>query len=235
MRVIPAIDLRAGACVQLVGGEYDAERVRRPDPLVVAHEWRDAGFRELHVVDLDAATGRGENWEVVTRLLGAGLPVQVGGGLRDDAALARVLGAGAARAVVGTQAFADPAWLAAAAARWPGRLVVAADVRGRTVLARGWQQALPLAIDAALAALAPLPLAGVLVTAVHVEGQLTGPDLELFRELRSLTQLPLIASGGITTMEDLKALDASGIDACVLGMTLYTGRIDARAAAGYSR
>ena len=235
MRVIPAIDLRGGACVQLVGGEYDAERVRRDDPVAVAQEWRDAGFRELHVVDLDAATGRGDNWDVIPRLIGAGLPVQLGGGLRDDASIARALDAGAARAVVGTQAFADPAWLAAAAARWPGRLVVAADVRGRAVLARGWQQALPLDIHQALAALAPLPLAGVLVTAVHVEGQLAGPDVELFQDIRSLTQQHLIASGGITTMEDLHALDALGIDACVLGMTLYTGRIDARAAAGYSQ
>ncbi len=235
MRVIPAIDLRSGVCVQLVGGDYAHERVRRDDPVAVAQEWREAGFRELHVVDLDAATGRGENWDVITRLIATGLPVQLGGGLRDDASLARALDAGAARAVVGTQAFADPAWFAAAAARWPGRLVVAADVRGRAVLARGWQQALPLDIHQALAALAPLPLAGVLVTAVHVEGQLAGPDLALVQDLRSLTQHALIASGGITTMEDLKALDALGIDACVLGMTLYTGRIDARAAAGYSR
>ena len=235
MRVIPAIDLREGACVQLVGGDYAAERVRRPDPIAVAAEWRAAGFRELHVVDLDAATGRGDNHAVIAALIRTGMPVQAGGGLRDDLALARVLDAGAARAVVGTQAFAEPAWLAAAAAHWPGRLVVAADVRGRTVLARGWQQALPLTIDAALASLAALPLAGVLVTAVHVEGQMAGPDLELLAELRRLTSHTLIASGGITTMADLSALDGMGVDAAVLGMALYTGRLDARAAAEFSR
>ena len=121
MIAIPAVDLRDGACVQLVGGEYERERVRLEDPVAVARGWSALGFRLLHVVDLDAAPGRGSN-AVVVRAITAepGLEVAVGGGIRDDSAVARLLGDGARRVVVGTRAVEDPAWLAALAERWPG-------------------------------------------------------------------------------------------------------------------
>ena len=235
MRVIPAVDLREGACVQLVGGDYADERVRLPDPVAVAARWREAGFRELHVVDLDAATGAGDQSSLLERLVReTGLPVQAGGGVRDRGRIARLLGAGAARVVVGTAAFERPHEFAEWAAEFPGRLVVAADVRGLDVVTHGWSAGTGLPITLALTALAALPLAGVLVTAVHREGRLQGPDLPLLDLVRPLCPFPLIASGGITTMQDLTALAALGADAAVLGMALYTGALDARAAAGMS-
>src|SRR5690606_12676792 len=130
MIAVPAVDLRGGRCVQLVGGRPEEERVSLPDPVAVAERWWAAGFTTLHVVDLDAALGVGDNLPVLERLLGATpATTQVGGGVRDDARIERLLGAGADRVVVGTKAIDDPEWLASAAARHPGRLVLALDTR----------------------------------------------------------------------------------------------------------
>lgn len=227
MIAIPAVDLREGACVQLVGGDYAAERVRLNDPVSVATDWRDHGFTHLHVVDLDAALGRGDNSVVVSGILDLpGLVVSVGGGVRTTDQLARLIEAGAARIVVGTRAIEDPGWLEQAAAQFPGRVVVAADVREREVVTRGWASGSGRSIGQVLARLGALPLAGVLITAVHQEGRLAGPDLALMADCLAGTTLPVIASGGITTMEDLRALGQAGAAAAVLGMALYTGTLD---------
>jgi phosphoribosyl isomerase A len=229
MKAIPAIDLREGACVQLVGGSYDAERVRLPDALAVAEDFAAKGFRTLHVVDLDAATGKGSNSALVSKLAARG-DVQVGGGVRNANDIQRWLDAGAARVIVGTRAVEEPAWLATMAARFPRRLVLAADVRGMTVVTRGWVHEVG-ALETVLATTDGLPLAGVLVTAVHREGQLQGTDTGLFTTVTRATSLPVVASGGVTTREDLLALANAGCAAAVVGMALYTGRLDASAIA----
>jgi phosphoribosylformimino-5-aminoimidazole carboxamide ribotide isomerase len=230
MLVMPAIDLRDGACVQLVGGDYAQEAVRWPDARAAAAHWLAQGFRALHVVDLDAATGRGDNRDLAAAL--ASTPgvheTQVGGGVRDDRSLDALVAAGATRVVVGTRALEDPAWLERSAARLPGRIVVAADVRDGRIVTRGWQGTLARPLDEVLAMLRPLPLAGVLVTAVHREGLMQGPDLPLLARVVSAAGHPVQASGGISTFEDLRALDHLGIAAVVLGMALYTGTLDAR-------
>lgn len=229
MMVIPAIDLRDGACVQLVGGDYANERVRL-DPLDALRRWINAGFQRLHVVDLDAATGVGSNATLVREILRVArrshLAVQVGGGLRDDASVESVLADGAAFAVVGTLAIDDPDWLAAIAERHPGRLIVAADTRNRRVLTRGWADESSLSMDALLDRCNSAPLAGVLVTAVHREGQLAGPDLELLARVRDRAKTPIIASGGIASIADLRALSDIGMDAAVVGMALYVGALE---------
>jgi len=228
MIVLPAIDLRGGACVQLVGGDYATERVRLADPVAVARGWRDAGFRRLHVVDLDAATGRGSNTDVVRALLAEpGLALQVGGGVREALHVDALVVAGAARVVVGTRAVRDPAWLAGVASQYPERIVVAADVRGRRVTTHGWQRDDGPDVDAFVDGLARLPLGGVLVTAVDREGALAGTDLELMRGLAPRAPGGLIASGGITTIDELRELAAAGVAAAVLGMALYTGALPA--------
>jgi phosphoribosylformimino-5-aminoimidazole carboxamide ribotide isomerase len=232
MKALPAIDLREGACVQLVGGSYDEERVRLPDVASVAARWRAAGFSMLHVVDLDAATGRGSNADLIASLVKtSGCEVQVGGGVRDDEAVKRLLDLGVAKVVVGTRAIEDPAWLERIAATWPQRIVLAADVKDRAVVTRGWAASSALDLSTLLARVSTVPLGGVLVTAVHVEGQQQGTDAQLFREAVAATRLPLIASGGVTTLEDLRMLDGIGCSAAVIGMALYTGRLDALATA----
>lgn len=232
MRVLPAVDLREGACVQLVGGSYAEERVRLADPVAVARRWQEAGFGELHVVDLDAATGRGDNAEQIRTILALpGLRVQVGGGVRTGERVTELLELGAARVVVGTRALEDPAWLARVANLHPHRLVVAADVRERAVLTRGWDASLGADIGAVLERLNALPLAAVLVTAVHLEGRLAGTDLSLMQEVAAGSRAPVLASGGVTTLEDLRALAERGVEGAVIGMALYTNTLDAAATA----
>ena len=232
MIAIPAVDLREGACVQLVGGAYDAERIRLEHPLEAARSWARAGFGTLHVVDLDAATGRGSN-EPIVRALAAepGLTVQVGGGLRTTEAVERLLCGGAARVVIGTRAVEDPDWLEEVATRFPGRLVVAADVREDQVVTRGWAHDSALNVYDVVDALGGLPLAAILVTAVHREGRLEGPDLALLERVAARAMVPVQASGGITTTGDLRALQRCGIAAAIIGMALYTGALDGRATA----
>lgn len=232
MLVMPAIDLREGACVQLVGGSYAAERVREPDPLRVAERWRDAGFTRLHVVDLDAAMAVGSNAAVVASLQRvSGVDVQVGGGLRSTESVERVLDAGAAAAVVGTRALEEPAWIGEVAERWPFRVVAAVDVRDGEAVVRGWTRSAPLPLDETLDALDELPLAALLVTCVDVEGQMLGPDFDTLERVRGRTSLPLVASGGITTLDDLRELRAMDVWGAVVGMALYTGTLDPRATA----
>lgn len=232
MIAIPAVDLREGACVQLVGGSFDAERVRLPDPVARAVAFREAGFRSLHVVDLDAATGRGDNAPVVDALLAVdGLAVTVGGGIRSVERAMSLVGRGAARVVVGTRAVEDASFLAEVAAALPGRVVLSLDVRGREVLTRGWATGSGRTVEAMLAALSGAPLAAVLVTAVHVEGTLAGVDADLYRELVASSPAPIIASGGVGKLDDLRQLAQIGCTGAVIGMALYTGALDAASVA----
>ena len=232
MIVIPAVDLREGACVQLVGGEYDAERVRLDDPLAVAREWARLGFRRLHVVDLDAATGRGSNAALVEEIVrDSGVEtVQVGGGVRDEDAVEHVLSLGAAAAVVGTRGVEDPDWLAELADRYPGEIILAADVRERRVVTRGWTRTLPRNVVDLVEELAGLPLAAIMVTAVHKEGQMQGTDLPLMEDVAEAATVPVFASGGVSSLGDLRALADRGVAGAIVGMALYTGAIDPRAA-----
>lgn len=229
MIAVPAVDLREGAVVQLVGGKYEQEKVRLDDPLGVARQWESLGFRQLHVVDLDAATGRGSNAQVVRDiLLERTMSVQVGGGVRSADVIERLLDDGADRVVVGTRAIEEFAWLEEMAERFPGHLVVAADVRERRVVTRGWAHTLPKDIMDAVEELNALPLAALLVTAVHKEGQMQGTDLPLMEDVAEESRFPVYASGGITTINDLRALDERGVYGAVIGMALYTGAIAPR-------
>lgn len=227
-----AIDLRGGRVVQLVGGRPEEERVALPDPAAVASQWQEAGFAALHVVDLDAALGSGDNAAGVRAVLDAAtVPVQVGGGVRTLERAAALLAAGAARVVVGTRAVEDRAWLEEVASQWPDRVVVAADVRDGEVVTRGWTAGSGLGAEGFLDGLADLPLAAVLVTDVGREGRMVGADAGMFRQLVAACPHPLLASGGVGSAADLAPLAEAGAAGVVLGMALYTGALDARAVA----
>ncbi len=232
MLAIPAIDLRDGHCVQLVGGDYAKEAVRLDEPLLVAQRWVAAGFSRLHLVDLDAATGRGNNRDLIREILTrSGVPAQVGGGIRDEEALATLLDDGAEYVVVGTRGVEDPEWLAEQTERFPQRIVLAADVNLRTVVTRGWAKETSREVLDLIRELEHLSLAGLLVTAVHKEGKMQGTDLALMADVVDAAPWPVIASGGVSSMLDLQALEDRGVAAAVLGMALYTDALDARVVA----
>src|SRR5665213_3136968 len=208
MLAIPAIDLREGCVVQLVVGDFEKEKIRLGDPRDVARRWTGYGFQRLHVVDLDAATGRANNRLVVRDLLAdAATPVQVGGGVRTSHEIETLLSDGADRVVVGTRAIDDPDWLREIADANPGAIVLAADVRDRRIVTHGWTRELPRNILDLVEELAGVPLGGLLVTAVHREGQMAGTDLPLMEDVAEASDWPVFASGGIASMNDLRALE----------------------------
>jgi len=228
MQVIPAIDLRDGACVQLVGGSYADERVRISDPLAVAENWAELGFGRIHLVDLDAATGRGSNRETVKAILDARRPTQVqcGGGVRNLDAITELFDAGASEVVLGTRAIEDRPWLGEVALRYPNRIIVAADTKGRRLVTRGWSETDSRNVIDFVDELGVFPLAAILVTAVDREGRMEGPDLDLMEEIILRSTAPLQASGGVRSIDDLHALDDLGVSAAIVGMALYTGAMD---------
>ncbi|HUQ20751.1 MAG TPA: 1-(5-phosphoribosyl)-5-[(5-phosphoribosylamino)methylideneamino] imidazole-4-carboxamide isomerase [Gemmatimonadaceae bacterium] len=227
MRVIPALDIREGACVQLVGGDFSVERVRLDDPVAVARDWERLGFSTLHVVDLDAASAQGSNAELIREVISStGSNVQVGGGVRDDAAVASLIEAGASAIIVGTRALQDPDWLAALSARYPQRIIVALDVRDGVPVVEAWRREAGVTFEQVMEFVELLPLAGILLTAVHREGSLEGPDVPLVEKAVRATPHPIIAAGGVSSVEDLRALQRAGAAATVMGMALYTGAID---------
>lgn len=231
MIAIPALDLRGGASVRLAGGEYDREQLRLSDPVAVARGWERIGFRHLHIVDLDAAFGLGSNERVIDDVLAATqAEAQVGGGVRTEDHIERLLDRGAHHVVVGTQAMEDLDWLEEMTDRFPHELIVAADVRDRRIVSRGWAHTLPTDILDRVQELNALPLAGVLVTAVHRQGLLQGTDLPLMEDVVELSTCPVYAAGGITTLQDLRSLADRGVSAAVVGLGLYAGTIDPRAA-----
>ena len=227
MIAIPALDLRGGACVQLAAGSYDQELIRIPDPVGVAMAWRQYGFHHLHVVDLDGVAGRGNNTNEIQAILGAtDSEVQVGGGIRSRDSIQRSLDDGAHRVIIGTRALEDPDWLAEMSGLFPGFIVVAADVRDRKILSHGWTRTHPKLVLDLVQDLNGLPLAGVLVTAVHREEAMRGTDLPLMEDVADLAEFPVFASGGLGSINDLRALSDRGVAAAIVGMALYTGAMD---------
>ncbi len=227
MIAIPALDLRGGACVQLAAGSYDQELIRIPDPVGVALAWRQYGFRHLHVVDLDGVAARGNNTREIQAILAAtDVEVQVGGGIRSRELIQSYLDDGAQRVIIGTRALEEPDWLAEMSSLFPGFIIVAADVRDRKILSHGWTRTQPMLVLDLVQDLNGLPLAGVLVTAVHREEAMHGTDLPLMEDVADAAEFPVFASGGLGSINDLRALADRGVAAAVIGMALYTGAMD---------
>ncbi len=234
MIATPAVDLKGGRCVQLVGGRPENEAVSLPDPVAVALAWVDRGFSALHLVDLDAALGSGDNRATIARILTAlpdGVDVQIGGGIRDDRAVAEVLALNPDRIVVGTRAVADAAWRRATADAHPGRLVVAADIRAGEVVTKGWTEGSGTRVEDLLTQLDDLPIGGVLCTDVGREGRMEGIDRAGVRAVVAASRHPVWISGGVTTLDELAFLDDVGAHGAVLGMALYTDTLDAQTVA----
>ena len=230
MRILPALDLRGGRVVRLgEHGDFGSERAYADGPdaaVALARRYVEAGARRLHVVDLDAARGSGDNRELVGRLVAeAGAEVQVSGGVRSAGAAAGWLDAGAAAVIMGTAAVRDPALLAGVAAAHPGRVLAALDVRGGRPAVTGWDEVTGLTVAGAIAGWAGAALAGLVVTSIDRDGTLGGPDLGLLAEVLERTSLPVTYSGGVGTLADLRSVAAAGASAVILGRSLLEGRI----------
>jgi phosphoribosylformimino-5-aminoimidazole carboxamide ribotide isomerase len=227
MIAAPAVDLQGGRCVQLVGGRPEDVRVSLPDPVAQAERWYEQGFGTLHVVDLDAALGTGDNIDLILRIVATtSAETQVGGGIRDGSRARELLGSGVDRIVVGTRALDDRDWLARLAQEWPGRVMVALDTKEGRILRKGWTEETGLELASYLPGLAALPLAGILATDVGREGRLEGIDRTAVGETIRLSPHPLWASGGVTTVDELEYLNEAGAAGAVLGMALYTETLD---------
>jgi phosphoribosylformimino-5-aminoimidazole carboxamide ribotide isomerase len=226
--LVPAIDLRGGHAVRLTRGDPEAETVYADDPVAVARRFEAEGAVLLHVVDLDAALGTGDNREVVARICRAvSVPVQTGGGLRSLEAVEAALNAGAARAVLGTAAARDPEFVREAVARHGDRIVVAVDVRDGQVMVRGWRE--PAGeLEAVVRLLAEAGAPRFLVTSIAVDGTLAGPDVALYRRVLALTDRPVLASGGVHDAGDLRGLGATGVEGAIVGKALYEGTLTLR-------
>ena len=221
MIVIPAIDLRGGHAVRLLQGDPQAVTTYDADPVEAARRFQEEGARRLHVVDLDAALGDGDNREMIEALCrSTQVPVQVGGGIRTTEEIDRVLGLGAKRVILGTAAALDPAFVRRAVEEHAEAIVVSIDVRGGRVMVKGWQEEGP-ELHEALPALNEAGAPRYLVTSIARDGTLKGPDLKLYQEVQELTDVPVIASGGVRDADDIWALRDIGCEAAVTGKALY--------------
>lgn len=237
MQVIPAIDLRGGRCVRLRQGDYDQETVFGEDPAAMAAYFAAEGATRIHLVDLDGAKlGRPVNVEAVRAILArVNVPCQLGGGVRDEATIAAWLDAGLERVIVGTQALKDPDWFRAMAVAFPGRLVLGLDARDGRVATGGWLDVSSVVASQLAEQFDDLPLAAVVYTDIARDGMLEGPNLASTEALARRLKTPVIASGGVGTLEDLERLAALPIAASIVGRALYEGRFrlsDARKRAG---
>ncbi len=221
--LLPAVDVTAGQAVRLVQGEAGSE-TGYGDPLEAALRWQQDGAQWVHLVDLDAAFGRGHNRELLAQVVGKlDIAVELSGGIRDDVSLDAALATGAARVNVGTAALEDPEWVRRAIARVGDRIAVGLDVRGTTLAARGWTREGGELFDV-LARLDADGCARYVVTDVRRDGTLTGPNVELLASVTAATDRPVVASGGVSTLADLDAISAiAGVEGAIVGKALYAG------------
>ena len=225
LEVLPAVDVKDGRAVRLVQGELDAETAYG-NPLEVALEFQAAGAEWLHLVDLDAAFGRGENSALLAEVVGTlDIKVELSGGIRDDESLRRALATGCKRVNLGTAALENPEWTAKVIAEFGDRIAVGLDVRGHVLAARGWTKEGGDLFET-IERLERDGCARYVVTDVTKDGTLKGPNIELLQEVCAVTRKPIVASGGISSLEDIAALVAlnnSGVEGAIVGKALYAG------------
>ena len=227
MQIIPAIDLRGGRCVRLRQGNYDDETVFGDDPASMAAHWVSQGAQRLHLVDLDGArAGRPGNLDSVRAILQrVQVPCQFGGGLRTNETVAELLALGVDRVIVGTRALTEPVWLRQLCQAFPRRVCLGLDARDGKVAVDGWTRTSATAAVELARQLAELPLAAIIYTDITRDGMMGGVNLQAIRQLTQAVSAPVIASGGVTTLDDVQALAAVPVAGCIVGRALYEGKI----------
>lgn len=237
MQIWPAIDLRGGKCVRLRQGDYQRETIYGDDPAEMAHRWVGQGATCLHLVDLDGARdGTNANLQAVKAILAAvGVPCELGGGIRDDATIERLLELGLARLVVGTRALKEPEWFRQAVRRFPSQLALGIDAKAGLVATDGWLETSSTKATELAGQFVGEPLAAIIYTDIARDGMLQGPNFEAMAEMNAAVETDVIASGGVTVAEDVRHLATIGMAGCIVGRALYEGTLSliaALAAAG---
>lgn len=232
LTLYPAIDLKAGRCVRLLKGDMDAETVYNDDPADQARQFRAAGFDWLHCVDLDGAfAGAAANAAAVEAILGAtDVKIQLGGGIRTMDAVARWLELGLARVILGTAAVKNPALVKQAAKAFPGQVAVGIDARGDRVATEGWGETSEHTIDDIARRFEDAGVAALIYTDISRDGTLTGVNADLTAHLAQSVEIPVIASGGVSSVRDVDLLRDTAVEGMIIGRALYDGRIDPAAA-----
>jgi phosphoribosylformimino-5-aminoimidazole carboxamide ribotide isomerase len=232
MLILPAIDLRGGQCVRLRQGDYQQETVFGAYPAAMARRWVDQGARYLHLVDLDGAKeGRPVNGASVRAVVqAAGVLCQLGGGLRTEEHIDEALSWGVQRVVIGTRAVKDPDWFKGVCRSRPGKVVLGIDARSGRVATEGWLEVSECSALELARRCAAWPLAALVYTDISRDGMLAGPNVEALAEMAAAVPLPVIASGGVTTLDDIRRLAGLGLAGCIVGRALYEGRLDLKEA-----
>lgn len=235
MQVIPAIDLLEGRCVRLYQGDYQRSQTFNENPIAVAHQWVEEGAEWLHVVDLDGAkAGKPMNLSMIEAIVGAvDVPVQVGGGLRDPESVAEMLNCGVQRVILGTVAVEQPQLVEQLCQKHPGQIVVGIDARNGQVATRGWLETSTVQATELAQRMAQQGVSAIIYTDIHRDGTLQGPNLEALRDLANAISVPVIASGGVSSVTDLLsllALEPLGVSGAIVGQALYTGAVSLKEA-----
>jgi phosphoribosylformimino-5-aminoimidazole carboxamide ribotide isomerase len=228
MYIIPAIDLIGGKCVRLIQGQYNRQINYQDDPVKQAEEFISAGAEWLHIIDLDGArTGRPVNTDTISAIASLGkLKIEVGGGLRDEASIKKLLDIGVERVIIGTKAVSNFEWFGQMAERFRNQVVLGLDARGSKVATHGWRQDSPQKLLDFAKKAAELPLAAIIYTDIDRDGMMTGPNLERTKALVEAVSIPVIASGGVGRIDDIKALAKVGVAGVIVGRSLYEGRVE---------
>ena len=235
MEVIPAIDLLDGKCVRLYQGDYDRASIFSNNPVEVARQWAAEGATRLHVVDLDGAkAGKSVNLTVIEAIAKAiDIPVQVGGGLRDRAGVVRLLDTGVQRAILGTVAVEKPELVTQLCDEFPQQIVVGIDARNGKVATRGWLETSEVDAKDLAKRMAQQGAAAIIYTDIHRDGTMSGPNMDALRELAESVDIPVIASGGVSSLTDLLSLlslESVGVTGAIVGRAIYTGDISIKEA-----
>ncbi len=225
MQLWPAVDILQGRCVRLRQGDYAQQTVYDEDPVRMALHWVRQGAQQLHLVDLDGArTGQVQNASVIEQIVRqVGVPCQLGGGIRSQEAIEQWLELGVSRVVLGTRAVEDPQWLEQMARQFPEQVVLGLDAREGQVATRGWLHTSQVSAGEFLQRVQHLPLAGVVYTDIARDGTMQGPNFVAIKQLVEQVPLPVIASGGISSLEDVRRLRELGVAGCIVGRALYQG------------
>ena len=235
MILFPAIDIRNGRCVRLTEGKFECETVFAEDPAEMAVRWADAGAEYLHVVDLDGAlAGQSSNTEVIKRILAkVKIPVQVGGGIRTLANIEKMLALGVTRVILGSVAVRDPELVRAACHKFPGQVVVGIDAKNGEVAVEGWGIGGGIGAVELAKKMAAVGVEYIIFTDISRDGMLSGVNVEATAELAKTSGIKVIASGGVSSLAAIKALqlhEADGIEGCIIGKAIYTGALDLKEA-----